>query len=218
MAHLAAEIGPLLTHFGLISIALIGMNQPPQPSAPSACASGAADSSGWFASEVYVHDPQLKSYLRGSFPSVQDVDDVVQESYLRVWRARMLRPIGSAKSFLFTVARNVALKVLRKNSNAPFVPAFEITELVMGEEIPSGADAACVQERIDLLADAVMTLPARCREIVILHKLQGVPQREVAARLGLSERTVERQVRLGVKRCLVYFRRRGFAGGVEHER
>lgn len=193
------------------------MSQSSQLSSSSARASKSADLSGWFANEVYVHDPQLKSYLRGSFPAVQDVDDVMQESYLRVWRARMLQPIGSAKSFLFTVARNVALKILRKNSNAPFVPTAEFAELVVDDVIPAGAEAACAQERINLLADAVMTLPARCREIVILHKLQGLSQKEVATQLGLSERTIERQVRIGTRRCLVFFRQRGLTGGVNDE-
>lgn len=189
------------------------MSQSPPSSSPSVCVSASSESSRWFADEVYVHDPQLKSYLRGSFPAVRDVEDVVQESYLRVWRARMLQPVGSAKAFLFTIARNVALKIVRKNSNAPFVPGTESVETVLGDETPTGAEAACTQEKIDTLADAVMTLPVRCREIVVLHKLQGLSQKEVAARLGLSERTVERQVRIGVKRCLVFFRRRGFDGG-----
>lgn len=191
------------------------MSESSQSQSPSGCPPRSADATGWFANEVYIHDSQLKSYLRGSFPSVREVDDVVQESYLRVCRARMLQPIDSAKSFLFTVARNVALKMLRKKSNAPFVASAAGAELVIDEETPSGADAACVQERIGLLADAVMTLPACCREIVILHKLQGLPQKEVAARLGLSERTVERQVRIGVKRCLRFFKQRGFEGGSE---
>lgn len=194
------------------------MSQTPQTPSPPNCASQSVDSRGWFASEVYIHDPQLKSYLRGSFPSVQEVDDVVQESYLRICRARMLQPIDSAKSFLFTVARNVALKMLRKKANAPFVPNAAGSDFIIDDEASSGAEAACAQERIDLLADAVMTLPACCRKIIVLHKLQGLPQKEVAARLGLSERTVERQVRIGVKRCLVFFRKRGFEEGIKDER
>jgi RNA polymerase sigma-70 factor (ECF subfamily) len=163
----------------------------------------------WFADQVHVHDAQLKSYLRGSFPSVRDVEDVVQESYLRVWRVRATQPILSAKAFLFTVARNVALKVLRKNSNAPFASLGDSAASRVIDHRPGAPEALCVQEKVDLLADAVMTLPARCREIIILHKLQGLPQKEVAAKLGLSERTVECQVRIGVKRCLVFFQERG---------
>jgi RNA polymerase sigma factor (sigma-70 family) len=167
------------------------------------------EQSRWFADEVHVHDSQLKAYLRGSFPSIPDVEDVVQESYLRIWKVRAAQPIRSAKAFLFTVARHVALKVVRKNANAPFVALGDLATLRVLDKGPSAAEAVGVQEKIDLLADAVMALPSRCREIVILHKLQGLPQREVAERLGLSARTVEGQVRIGVKRCLGFLQKHG---------
>lgn len=181
----------------------------PTPAAWAAPCPTPKEQSRWFADEVHVHDTQLKAYLRGSFPSIPDVDDVVQESYLRVWKVRAVQPIHSAKSFLFTVARRLALKVVRKNGNAPFVPVGDLGALGVLDAERSAADSVSAQEKIDLLADAMMTLPPRCREIVILHKLQGLPQREVAERLGLSERTVEGQVRIGVKRCLAYLQRRG---------
>lgn len=185
------------------------MSLPPPSSEPATSTISANDSARWFAEQVHPHDSQLKAYLRGSFPAVRDVDDVVQESYLRVWKARAAHPIESAKAFLFTVAHNLALKVLRKNGNAPFVPVMDLSALRILDERPNASEAADVQEKIDLLADAVMTLPRRCREIIILHKFQGLPQREVADRLGLSERTVESQVRIGVKRCLGFLQQHG---------
>jgi len=60
----------------------------------------------WFEEQVQPQGAQLKSYLRGSFPSIEDVDDIVQESYLRIWKARAAQPIESARAFLFRVARN----------------------------------------------------------------------------------------------------------------
>jgi RNA polymerase sigma-70 factor (ECF subfamily) len=73
----------------------------------------------WFADEVHRHELALKAYLRGSFPSVRDIDDVVQESYLRVWRARLAHPIHSTKSFLFQVARHLALDLVRRDRVSP---------------------------------------------------------------------------------------------------
>ena len=64
-------------------------------------------------------------------------------------------------------------------------------------------------ELLGLLVEALATLPPRCREITILRKLKGLPQKEVAARLGIAEKTVEEQVARGVRRCEEYLRRRG---------
>ena len=177
----------------------------------------ALELSQWFADEVQPHEPALRAYLWGSFPAVRDVDDVVQESFLRIWRRQMARPVGSARAFLFTVARHLALKIVRKNGNAPFLPGAEGAALRVLDQRPDAAESASVQEKIDRLADAVMALPPRCREIVILHKLQELPQKEVAERLGLSARTVERQIRIGVDRCHDLLRRQGFGSSYGDE-
>jgi hypothetical protein len=74
------------------------------PPASSESTTG-VDDTRWFSEEVHAHDSQLKAYLHGRFPSVRcEVDDVVQESYLRVWRIRASQPIHSAKAFLFSIA------------------------------------------------------------------------------------------------------------------
>jgi RNA polymerase sigma factor (sigma-70 family) len=172
----------------------------------------------WFTEEVQPHEPVLRAYLRGSFPTVRDVDDVVQESYLRIWRARAGEPIRSAKAFLFQVARRVALNLVRKHRNAPFIDYGDFAVSRVLDDGPNASDALILQERIDLLADALMALPPRCREVVVLHKVKGLPQKEVAAQLGLSERTVESHVRTGVAKCLVFLRTHGLANdGAEHE-
>jgi RNA polymerase sigma-70 factor (ECF subfamily) len=183
-------------------------SSPPASCAPNGLAT-AAEQSRWFADQVHPHDSQLKAYLRGSFPAVRDVDDVVQESYLHLWKARAAQPIRSAKALLYAVARNVALKVLRKSGNAPFVPLANFPADAVADERPDAAESVGLQEKIDLLADAVTSLPPRCREIIILHKIQGRSQKEVAKQLGLSARTVESQVRIGVRRCLRFLEKRG---------
>ena len=172
----------------------------PPPSNPEAA---------WFADEVQPHARRLRSYLRGVFPRMRDVDDVVQESLLRVWRSHASAPIRSARALLFVAARRIALNVLRKQANAPFVDSGTSHLAGIADDRPDAREAALTQERVDLLADALMTLPPRCREIVVLHKIQGLSQREVAARLGIGERTVETHIRTGVGRCHAFLSARG---------
>lgn len=180
----------------------------PVSCAPS-CLDEPADQARWFNEQVYPNDAQLKAYLRSSFPAVRDVDDVVQESYLRLWKAATHESIESAKAFLYLVARRVALNFIRKDRNAPFDPYGDLAASRVLEDKPDAREAVILQERIDLLADALMSLPPRCREITILHKVKGFAQKEVADQLGLSERTVETHVRTGVTRCYAYLREHG---------
>ncbi|MDP3070011.1 MAG: RNA polymerase sigma factor [Opitutaceae bacterium] len=181
------------------------MSPPPPPPQLSP----SVDQSRWFAEEVHPHDASLKSYLRGAFPTVGDIDDVVQESYLRIWKARAAQPIQFAKAFLFKVARNVAINVLQHERVSPIYAVADLASLPVIEDRPSAAEAACTREEILLLADGIEALPARCREIFILRRIKAVSQREIAARLGISEQTVQVQVQRGVKRCEEFLRRRG---------
>jgi RNA polymerase sigma factor (sigma-70 family) len=169
----------------------------------------APDHSRWFSDEVHVHESSLRTYLRGAFPAVRDVDDVVQESYLRLWRARPSRHIVCARAFLFRVARNVALTLLRRERSTPVFFVKDLSALTVVETGRSAASAACLDEELVLLAEAIDALPARCREIVILRRIEHLSHREIAARLGIAEETVEVQVARGVKRCGAYLRRRG---------
>ena len=168
-----------------------------------------ADHGRWFSENVHPHDSSLKDYVRSSFPHLRDVDDVVQESYLRLWKARAAHPIQSGKAFLFTVARNVAINLLQRQRISPLLPVADLAGLAVIDDKADVAEIACTREEIALLADGIETLPPRCREVFILRRIKSVPQKEIAARLGISEQTVQVQVQRGVKQCEEFLRRRG---------
>lgn len=165
-------------------------------------------SAQWFANEVRAHDGMLKAYLRNSFPAIRDVEDLAQESYLRAWKSHAIRPINSAKALFFTVARRLALNALRRERRSPVVAISEHTQRVAFDQAPDAARAVIGAEDVQLLIAALDSLPARCREIFVLRRLQGVSQKEIAERLGLSEQTVQVQAARGLCRCQEYILRR----------
>jgi RNA polymerase sigma-70 factor (ECF subfamily) len=163
----------------------------------------------WFAEEVHAHEPSLRAYLRGTFPKVRDIDDIVQESYLRVWRARLGRPIRSARAFLFKVARHVALDGVRRSAINPVDSMGDLSALPVVEDRPGILATLSRAEKVRLLAAAIETLPPRCREVVVLRKLECLPQKQVAARLGIVEKTVENHLAHGERLCADYLRGHG---------
>jgi RNA polymerase sigma-70 factor (ECF subfamily) len=166
----------------------------------------------WFAEEVHPHGPQLKSYLRGTFPSVRDIDDVVQESYLRIWKAKSVQQIHSAKAFLYKIARHLALDVIRKNGNSPLDTVGDPAVSRVIDTSPDAAEALITKEILHHLADAIASLPANRREVVILHKLKGLTHKEVAAQLTVPVRTVEKRCSKALQDCETYLSAHGITG------
>ncbi len=174
-------------------------NVPPQDS----------ETARWFAEEVQPHEPILRSYLRRKFPALQDIDDVIQESFLKVLRARIDGSLRSARGFLFTAARNAALDVFRRRRPEFHGTIVEDAPLRVLEDGPGVAEMVIRDQELDLLAEAIESLPSRCRHVLKLRKIYGLSHREIAEQLGISERTVNVQVGLGVRRCADFLRSRG---------
>jgi RNA polymerase sigma factor (sigma-70 family) len=186
----------------------LAVNSPPTAPDPTP----AANHFRWFSEEVQPHDGQLKAYLHGAFPSVRDVDDVMQESYLRIWKARAREPIASTKAFLFKIARRVALDFVRKRRNSPLESVGDFDGLRVITDSRDVAETISLEEKIRLLAEALTTLPPRCRHIIMLCKFEGKLRREAAAELGISEKTVDEQLSRGVSRIEDFLRQRGVDG------
>jgi RNA polymerase sigma-70 factor (ECF subfamily) len=163
----------------------------------------------WFHAEVEVHHEALRAWLRGKFPTVPDIDNVIQETMSRVWRAQSTGVVAAPRALLFTTAHNLAIDQLRRQAIVPMEPIAEIAELPVYEESPTPAEATQRNQELELLTHAIQSLPDRCRQVLTLRKIYGLSQKEIAAQLGISEHTVEAQVGHGMRRCAAFFARLG---------
>lgn len=149
----------------------------------------------------------LRAWLKGQFPRLADLDDVVQESFIRVLQSRETQPIEAPKSFLFATARNLAFSRLRHER---VVGDFSLAEQPLIGVYHESADVAhevARAQELELLTHAIQSLPTRCRQILTLRRIYGLSQKEVAAQLGISENTVEAQAAIGLRKLTDYFER-----------
>lgn len=134
---------------------------------------------------------------------------MVQESYLRIFRARLAGNLRSVRGFLFTTARNAALDLFRHRAVVPMEPLTAETESSVFQLGADAAETASVKQELEILAAVMEDLPDRCRQILLLRRIHGLSHKEIADQLGISEHTVEKQVGIGLKKCVDYLKQRG---------
>lgn len=161
----------------------------------------------WFAEEVQPHEGSLRAFLRSAAPASADVNDLIQDSYLRLLRVRASGPIHCVRALLFSIARNAVRDALRRKLANREISSTEMEALPVYDHSAAVVDLVNRRQEQVLLAEAIRALPARCRQVLILRKIHGVPQKEIATRLGITENTVESLVSRGVRRCANHVRK-----------
>lgn len=137
----------------------------------------------------------------------REVEDIVQETYVRVCQIKHPENIRQPRSYLFRTARNLALDYL-KRSETKYTEGMDeqdIDALVEGRnEDDSTFEQVASNEEFALFCEAVRHLPVKCRRVFVLKKVYGFTQIEIARELNISIGTVEKHISQGIKRC-TYF-------------
>lgn len=172
------------------------------PSSPALV--GSADDVDRLVQALRPHERDLRTYLRGRFPSLSDVDDLIQETYARLLRARNSGQATLTRAYLFVVARNVGIDLIRRNRVVPIERIDSLQSLSVVDDKPDAAETVSRDQELALLAEAMRSLPKRCREILLLRRIEGLSHRAIAERLGIAEGTVNAQLAIGIIRCRQY--------------
>lgn len=123
------------------------------------------------------------------------VEELALDLFMHIWENRQTLQIQvSLKSYLFQAARNRCLNELRKQKNT--VSLDEIS----GEIIDAGVYSLEETELHNLIQEAVLALPDKCREVFDLSRNESLSNREIADRMNISVKTVEAQITKALKR------------------
>jgi RNA polymerase sigma-70 factor (ECF subfamily) len=133
--------------------------------------------------EVLVREtrPALGSFLRRLCPSPHDAEDLVQETYLRVYQHRQrFDARSSVKTWMYSIALNLFRDKARRKGPGPLQAAPGVAEQVPVERRLEKAELA---ERVERL---VQSLPEGQREIFTLYRYEGIPYDDIARMLGIT--------------------------------
>jgi len=163
------------------------------------CDEGAASIESSAQAATYLfreHNSALVGYLTSRLQSAQEAKEVAQEAFARLLQLRTPGPFSLFRAYLFKTATNLAIDRLRHRTVRRHVEQRAMFEdLAAGRgECDDPAKQLLARERTDELLGYLQELPPKCRQVFNLHRLDDLPQREVAMRLGISERMVRRYV------------------------
>ncbi|MFN3945626.1 MAG: RNA polymerase sigma factor [Allosphingosinicella sp.] len=135
------------------------------------------------------HAPGLKRRLRRRTGSGEEASDLVHEAFARLLGAAALRQLRHPEAFLNRILRNLLIDRARRSAGrAEHVPIAPDCEPVVPPDQASAIELTQMREQYRAL---VADLPERMREVFVLHRVEELSYREIAARLDISVRTVE---------------------------
>lgn len=145
----------------------------------------------------------LRRYLARFLYRKEDIDDMIQETFLRAYRATHERDIEFPKAYLFRVAKSLAMRELGKKAHQ-MTDYLEEVDAELALQPGSLEEHLQAEEKVQLYCNAIAELPPQCRRVFLMRKYQGLSHKAIAKQLNISVGAVEKQVTQGIKRCMIY--------------
>jgi RNA polymerase sigma-70 factor (ECF subfamily) len=150
----------------------------------------------------------LVRFFAARLRSMSAAEDLVQDLYVRIASLSPAEPVENPSAFLYRLASNLMLDRLRSDRRAGARDSawlqgqrLEIGGEAVADE-PSAEQNVAARQRLAQLAKGIAELPPKTRRAFELHKLEGLSQEETARLLGVSRKTVEKQISSALQKLL----------------
>lgn len=121
-------------------------------------------------------------------------EDIVQQAFISLWEDKSkLDETKSPKPYLYAIVYNKYIDTIKKAKKKEKLLS-QIWERALVDRIEEDTDV--LEKRIQKMKQVIDSLPPKCKEIIMLNKIQGVKYKEIADQMGISVKTVESQMRI----------------------
>lgn len=148
------------------------------------------------------YDRDLRRFLSTYLTNKSDVDDCVQESFLNLWRQQARGALwDDPRGYLFITARNVVRDFMRKaraRRTTRHIPLSEDMDALRSMESET---ALMHREGLRLIEAQLATLKPNIRLVFLMHYVELMSFDDIAKRMGVTRRTIERQIAQALDHC-----------------
>lgn len=163
----------------------------------------------WLARNILPHEDLIRAKLHKRCVYDLDIEDVIQEMYTRLLSLPSLEAIRYPRQYAIRTALAVIIDHVRHIRVISITSYDNLEEFDTPAMDPGAEQRLEFQGEIKAVAAALAQLPPKCREVLILRRMEGLSQKEVAERLKITEKTVEKHMTNGIKYLLRIFGRGG---------
>lgn len=144
------------------------------------------------------YSKRLYKFVYSILTSVEDSENIVQDVFFILWKNRdKVKKGASIKYYIFTIAYNLTISIIRKKAReSQFVEYLQSLQDLNQEPVNIELE---FNELTDTLNYIVNHLPARQKEVYLLHKVEGLKYQEIAERLNISVNTIENHISRALK-------------------
>lgn len=167
--------------------------------------------------QLYLSMRTLLSRAVAGIVPPHEIEDVVQETYVKLCLVKNEDVIEHPRAYLFQMVKNLARDHV-KRAGYRLSDTWDEEDLMAYSQIEKDRDEVLEQvvsnEKFSNFCDAVRMLPLQCKRAFVLKKVYGYSQREIARELDLAESTVEKHIALAMRRCAVFLEQKAGEDGV----
>jgi len=157
------------------------------------------------------HEAGLRRHLARYLSREQDIDDLMQETFIKAMAAEAQTTIRAPKSYLYRVAKNLALNELARKANSAtdYIADSEAPDVLYDTDERDLETVVSSKQQVASLTRAIAALPEQCRKVVILRKIEGLSFQDISLRMGISVSTAEKHSAKGLLKCAEFMQQSG---------
>lgn len=138
------------------------------------------------------HRLSLRHFLRKRLRSDEDVEDAVQETSLRLFNYQVRHEIESQAALLYHIAERVAIDFRRRAQSHRADAHCSLEDVHLLSDAPLPEQLVSAEQDLTRLIDALERLSARCQDVFVLSRMEGLSYPQIARRCGISVKMVEK--------------------------
>lgn len=165
----------------------------------------------WLAEHIVPHERDIRSWLSRRALDLE-IDDIVQEMYARLASLESVEDVRNPRQYAAQTAVSIALNMTRHARVVPMIPLGDFEEMGLASPEPSPEHALNSQHELRQLEKSLQELPPLCRTAFLLRRVENLSQKEVAEKLGISVKTVEKYMTRSVRFLIRTYGRGGMSG------